>query len=59
LSTLIIFGAFSPKANEIASKMLLLPDPLAPEMATRPGSKLTNVFLYPNDLNPKISSLRI
>jgi hypothetical protein len=38
-------GEFSPRAKEIASKMLLLPDPLAPDIATSPASKFTIVFL--------------
>ena len=39
--------------------MLLLPDPLGPEIEIRPGSKSTVVFLKPNDLKPKISTLRM
>nr|AIE90850.1 hypothetical protein [uncultured marine thaumarchaeote AD1000_07_E11] len=40
----------------MASKMLLFPEPFGPEIDTSPGSKLTVVFLNPNDLNPKIST---
>jgi hypothetical protein len=36
--------------------MLLLPDPLGPEIDTKPGSKFTVVVLKPNDLKPKIST---
>jgi len=47
------------KANIMASRMLLFPDPFGPEIEIRPGSKSTIVFLNPKDLNPKISTLRI
>ena len=39
--------------------MLLFPDPLGPEIETRPGSNRTVVFLNPNDLKPKISTFLI
>ena len=57
--TLIVLGLFSPVANVIASSMLLFPDPLAPASDIRPGWKSMTVFLYPNDLNPNISTLRM
>ncbi|VVC05699.1 Uncharacterised protein [uncultured archaeon] len=44
LSTLITLGVFSPRANEIASNMLLFPEPFAPDIAIRPCSKLIIVF---------------
>ena len=59
LSTRIIRGLFSPIANIMASRMLLLPEPLGPDIETRPGSNCTVVFLNPNDLNPKISTFLI
>jgi len=59
LSTLIIFGLFSPSAKIIASSMLLFPEPLGPEIETRPGSNKTVVFLNPNDLKPNISTFLI
>jgi hypothetical protein len=36
--------------------MLLFPEPLGPEIDTRPGSNRIVVFLNPNDLKPKIST---
>jgi hypothetical protein len=39
--------------------MLLLPEPLGPDIETRPGWKSTIVFLNPKDLNPNISTLVI
>ena len=51
-STLIILGLFSPMANIMASSMLLLPEPLGPDIETRPGSNWTVVLRNPNDLNP-------
>jgi len=39
--------------------MLLFPEPLGPEIETRPGSNITVVFLNPNDLKPKISTFLI
>jgi len=50
---------FSPIAKMIASSMLLFPEPFGPEMDTNPGSKITLVFLKPNDLKPKISTFLI
>ncbi len=55
----MVFGAFSPSAKVMASSMLLLPEPFGPDIATRPGSRFITVFLYPNDLKPNISTLRI
>jgi hypothetical protein len=52
----MIFDRFSPSAKVIASRMLLLPEPLGPEIDIRPGSKSTIVFLNPNDLKPNIST---
>jgi hypothetical protein len=39
--------------------MLLLPEPFGPEIDIMPGSKSIVVFLKPNDLKPKISTLLI
>jgi hypothetical protein len=50
------FGLFSPIAKIIASRMLLFPDPLGPDIEINPGSNCTVVFLNPKDLNPKIST---
>jgi hypothetical protein len=36
----------------IASRILDLPEPFGPVMATNPLSKCTAVFLKPNDLKP-------
>jgi hypothetical protein len=52
LSTLRVLGLFSPIANMIASRMLDLPEPFGPVIATNPLSKCTAVFLKPNDLKP-------
>ena len=59
LGARITVGLFSPKANVIASNMLLLPEPFGPEIDISPGSKSTIVFLNPNDLKPKISTFLI
>jgi hypothetical protein len=59
LSTLIIFGRFSPSAKIMASKILLFPEPFGPEIDTSPGWKSTVVFLNPKDLKPNISTFVI
>ena len=52
-------GEFSPMAKAMASARFDLPLPLGPVMKVKPRSKLTAVVRGPEDLNPRISSLRI
>jgi hypothetical protein len=43
----------------MASSMLLFTEAFGPEIDTSPGSKIIMLFLKPNDLKPKISTLLI
>ncbi|GBC73842.1 hypothetical protein HRbin04_01248 [archaeon HR04] len=59
LSTLSALTLFSPRANAIASSMLLLPEPFGPVMHTSPLSRFRIVLFLANDLKPDISTFLI
>jgi len=52
-------GEFSPIANMMASAMLDFPLPLGPVITVNPLSKLMMTARGPEDLKPRISSLRM